>query len=147
VVRATNHRTSPMKGELKPILPTGWTCTGGTAFDLAPEATTTLTLSVAVPKDQAVGEQTLRFLAEEGGKAVKTIEVRASVLTPLALKGSALEGRPGATELTLRILIQARSAVDAEVALALPASWSTPKTRIAVAGLKPDEMRALTVPL
>lgn len=147
VVQVTNHRTSAMKGTLKPILPAGWTCTGGTTFDLAPEATTTLTLSVAVPKDQAVGEQTLRFLAEEGGKTVKTIEVRASVLTPLALNISALEGRPGATELTLRILNQSRSGVDAEVAFALPKSWSTAQTTIAVAGLKPDEMRTLTVPL
>lgn len=147
-ITITNDRTTPMSGRLSVAAPAGWEVgAADLAYTVAVGESAVIEVPVRIAADETLGEHRMVVTAHEGDDAVKAMAIRVLAVAPVTLSVAALTGEPGVTTLSVRVLNQSVRTQDAHLEVRLPASWSTPNTRIPVLGLASEEIRTIEIPL
>jgi hypothetical protein len=141
VVRVSNHRDEPIAGQLKLLLPEGWTAAASAApVRVAPGETKDVELPFTIAPAEPVGFKEVAVVVSEG-KPLKRINVKVLVQSPLTVDFGPIEGRPGPAQVTVNVGNRSARTLSGVLRMRLPQSWEALAPEISVAGLKPQEVR------
>lgn len=150
ILRIENNRDSAIDATVTLELPEGWTADKTQAsVSVAPGKHELVTLPFTVDPDEPLGMKVATFTLREGGgeEVVKKIPLRLMVQPPLAMQVSALSGRPGDAQITVKIANRSDRARGGRLELALPASWHADQPSRKVENIQPGEVREVPVSL
>ena len=144
VVLVTNNRAEALTCRIKLVLPEGWkTETAEVSANLTPGASKSLELPVVIPFSEALGFKEVKVVVSEG-QELKQMVVKVLVQSPLTVQVSPMEGRPGKTQVIVTIGNRSTKPLNGALTMRLPGSWKALTPEIAIADLKPQEVRPIT---
>jgi len=147
LLRVENGRKEAIKTRAALSLPEKWSATRPTAaLETAAGMTQVLPLSFDVAASESLGMKVVDIHISEG-KEIKKIPLKVLVQPPLAMQVAALEGRPGKTEIAIKVANKSQKAQSGTVQLKVPSSWSSAAPSVEVRDLKPGEVRGLKMPV
>ena len=142
-IRVKNNRDAALQGRLKLVLPDGWKADRAEATaDVQPGQQAKVPLSFTVARDESIGLKTVKIAVAEGA-ALKEMPLKVLVEPPLILQVGPMRGKPGKTEITVKVGNRTAKPLDGELKLALPSTWKAEPSTIEVAALKPGEGREI----
>ena len=142
-VRVKNGRDTALQGRLRLVLPEGWkTDRAEAAADVKPGEQARVPFRFTVARDEPVGLKTVTIAVSEGAP-LKGMPLKVLVQPPLIMQVGPMRGKPGRTEITVRVGNKTAKALDGELTLALPSTWKAERPTIRVEALKPGEAREI----
>lgn len=143
ILRVANNRGEAIQCKARLDLPKGWSADAPEiTASVEKGKTSNVPLAFRIPGDEPLGRRDARIVISEGD-ALKTLPLTILVRTPLIMEVGALRGRPGDTTVKIKVGNMSARALDATLTFRLPASWKAAKPQVAVAALKPGEVREI----
>lgn len=141
VVRVTNRRAAAIACRVRLMLPTGWKAEPAElSANIAPGAFKDLELPLSLPFSESLGYKDVQIVVQEE-REIKQMGLRVFVQSPLTVQVSPMEGRPGPGQVTVTLGNRSTQPLNGTLTLSLPASWKALTPEIAIANLKPQEIR------
>lgn len=139
-LQVKNNRATPIKGTLKMTLPQGWSGDATKTISVEAGKTALVPLTFRVDAKEVLGEKTVQLAIDEGAPVV-SIPLRVRVEPPVVMTVQALSGDPGKSEVSIRLVNRSAQALNGNVMLKVPSSWSaTPQIE---ANLAPGQSREI----
>jgi hypothetical protein len=138
-----NNRDAALQGKLKLVLPEGWTTDRAEATaEVQPGQQARVPFSFTVAKEESIGLKTVKIAVTEGA-ALKEMPLKVLVQPPLIMQVGPMRGKPGKTEITVKVGNKTAKPLDGELKLALPSTWKADAPTLKVEALKPGEAREI----
>jgi hypothetical protein len=143
VVRVTNNRSGPLACHIKLALPEAWRAEPPEASaSLAPGKSIDVPLLLTIAPTETPGFKDAALVVSEGGP-IKRMAVKVLVQSPLTLEVGPMEGPPGPTQVTVKVGNRSARPIDGVLRMHVPQTWQAATPEIPIAGLKPQEVRAI----
>jgi hypothetical protein len=145
-VRVTNNRAESITCQIKLVLPEGWTAEQSAASaSVAPGSSQDIELPFTLPFTESLGVKEARLVVTEDN-VVKQMCVNVLVQSPLTVEVSPMEGRPGQTQVTVKVGNRSARPLNGRLTVRVPASWKALAPEIPITDLKPQEIRSISCP-
>lgn len=142
-IRIKNNRDAALQGKLKLVLPDGWKTDRAEAIaEVQPGQQAKVPLSFTVAREESIGLKTVKIAVAEGA-ALKEMPLKVLVQPPLIMQVGPMRGKPGKTEITVKVGNKTAKPLTGELKLALPSTWKAEAAAIKVEALKPGEAREI----
>lgn len=140
-VRVSNQRDEPITGQLKLVLPKGWTTEAADVpVRVLPGEAQDVELPFTIASAESVGLKEVAILACEDNP-LKRMIVKVLVQSPLTVQVAPIAGRPGETQVTVDVGNRSARTLNGVLRMQLPDSWKALTPEIQIAELKPQEVR------
>ena len=147
VLRIANNRGEPMASQIKLVLPGGWTSENPeVSTQVAPGQTRMIELPFTIASAESQGLKEVILLVSEG-QNLKRMPLKVLVQAPFTVEVSPIEGRPGRTQVTVKIINHSARPYRGTLRMRLPESWKAPTPEFPIAEIKPQEVRSVVCPL
>ena len=143
VIRIANNRDKPIECRIKLGLPEGWKAeTPAVSASVAPGESRNVELPFSIALAESLGFKDVKILVSES-KPIKCMPVKVYVQSPLTVDISPMAGRPGETQVTVKVGNRSAKPISGTLRMHVPGSWKALTPEIPVAELKPQEVRPI----